>query len=181
MAQVNCTGCGNYCVIQLTASVIRIAREGITNASPDKIRGVYICPQCTTQTLFEQTGDALTFMPGAMFSEDMSPNAPDQVKDAFQDALRCFYGQGHRGAVGMCRSAIEESLDAKGAKGNDLYQKIEFAKNTLGILGDEQVAAAQAARLIGRNALHRGMDISPTQAMLALQATLDLINYIDEP
>jgi hypothetical protein len=56
-----------------------------------------------------------------------------------------------------------------------------WAKSTLGILRDEEVAAAQAARLIGRNALHRGMEVSPTQAMLALSGTINLINYLYKP
>jgi hypothetical protein len=181
MAQITCVKCGNDCEVQINPNVRAMTKGGQPINPPEQIRGVFICSRCHSQTVFELTGNSVTFMPGRLFTADLSPNAPAKAVDSFQDAVFCFYGQGYRGAVGMCRSAIEDSLDAKGAQGSDLFQKIEYSKTTLGILGDEQVAEAQAARLIGRNALHRGMEVSPTQAMLALSGTIDLINYLYKP
>lgn len=181
MAQIGCTKCGNYCEIQVTASMARVLREGITTAQPETIRGVFICSQCSTQNVFEMAGNTITFLPGALFVQDLTTKAPSGVVSSFNDALRCFYGQGYRGTVAMCRSAVEDALDARGAKGNDLSQKIHHAQNTLGIVSYEEVAAAQNARLIGRNALHRGMEINHTQAMLALQGSLDFINFLYPP
>lgn len=144
----------------------------------DMLKAVLVCGNCKKEIVFGMLGDAINFMPGNLFSQDVDPSVPKEATDAFDDAIRCFYGAGYRGVVTMCRSTVEESLDAKGATGRNLPTKIEDAQNRLKILGSEQVSYAQASGLIGRNALHRGASISQTQAMLALQATLDLINHI---
>ena len=64
-----------------------------------------------------------------------------------------------------------------GVKGSVLSAKIPNAQ-TMRILGGEEVAQAQGARLVGRGALHRMATVSQTQAMIALGATVDLLNHI---
>ena len=76
----------------------------------------------------------------------------------------------------MCRAAIEESLDKKRVKGKDLFEKIENAKGTY--LGDGEVAIATGARLIGRDALHHGLEVTLTQAAVMLSATAEVVNHI---
>ena len=125
------------------------------------IQGVMIChapaddslhPQpCNAHTVFEITGSSVSFLPGKLFEVDLDSKVGAEIRRLFNEALLCFYGRSGAGTVAMCRSAIEEGLDDKGAKGRDLHEKIPDAKDRLHILGDEQVAQAHTARLIGRD------------------------------
>ena len=144
----------------------------------DTLRGALTCGHCDKITVFEMKGNELTYLPGKIFQEDMRHEVPENVAESLIEAVLCFHGTAYRGTVAMCRSAVEDALDTKGAKGNNLDQKIVDGQNRLQILGYEEIAQAHGARLAGRNALHRGAAVSQSQAMLALQTTLDLLNHI---
>lgn len=154
------------------------------------IRGLLIChapvkregrfekeQPCKTSSVFEITGDSVSFLPGKLFQEDLDRRTPDEAQACFQEGLLAFYGQAHRATVAMCRSAVEASLDSKRVSGRDLYEKIPNAQR-MGIIGDEEVSQAQAARLTGRDALHHGRLVSQSQALLALTATLQFLNHV---
>jgi len=145
------------------------------------IRAAFTCGNCGGVSVFEMRGDnIITFNPGRMVNgpDELGSATPERAREAYSEAMLCYYGAAYRGTVAMCRSAVEEALDDKGAKGRDLHTKVEDAKSRLNILGDEEVALAQGARLVGRNALHRGASVTQTQATVALGATFDLVNHI---
>ena len=187
MAEITCVNCGR--------------NRNITNSgherphgwkNTDVIRGVLICrgpinvksfgegEPCKGRTVFELTGNSVTFAPGKLYEGDLRRDVPTEASEYFSEAVLCFYGTAYKGVVAMCRSSVEAALDHKGAKGADLKKKIIYAKDKLKILGDEEVSQAQGARLIGRDAIHRGLEVTQTQALISLGATLDLVNHINE-
>ena len=112
-----------------------------------------------------------------MFEGDLKEDVAPNTKEMINEAVLCFFGSSYRGVVAFCRSALEEALEAKNVKGDDLFKKIEAAKKGE-LLGDVEVSQAHGARLVGREALHRMGIVSQAQGMLALAATVDLLNHI---
>ena len=145
----------------------------------DILKGVLICGDCKTSNVFEMTGDHMSYLPGALFATGYLSTVPSTVRELINEAAFCFYGTAYRGAVAMCRSAVEEALEQKGISGGSLFAKIENAE-THGVLGDEQIALAHSARLSGRSVLHRGATVTQPQGLAALNATLDLVNHISQ-
>jgi hypothetical protein len=146
-------------------------------ADKEEIQGLLICGQCGKRTVFAMTGNFISFYPGKFLEEELDAGLSEGVVACFEDALLSFYGRAYRSSVAMCRSALEEALDSKGISGKDLYAKIQQAEK-IKILGTEEISQAQAARLIGRNALHRGMPVTKNQSLLALTSTLHLVNHL---
>ena len=170
MGRITCSQCG----------VARNLMNGKFPWPPDKIdvvKGVLTCGECKTDNAFEMKGDEITYLPGTLFSTGYAQSVPQSIKLLFWEALRCFYGAAYQAVIIMCRSCVEEALDNKNVSGVNIFAKIESAKEA-GILDDELMMLAHGARLIGRNAAHRGALFSQSQGLAALNATLDLINHI---
>lgn len=144
------------------------------------LRGVHTCGYCGKKGVFEISGrNEVTFAPGTMLGseDDLDQVVPVGARDAYREALLCYYGAAYRGTIAMCRSAVEEALDGIGVEGRDLYAKVDDAKSK-GLLGDEEISLAHSARLTGRDVLHRGRAVDQGQATHALIATFDLVNHI---
>ena len=180
MAEIRCTNCGDVCEIAINPNIIRsrVRGEGGRMVEPegDIIRGIRTCLYCHTKTIFELTGNVPSFVPGPLFTEDVRADVAPNAKEMLEEALMCLYGGSLRGTVTMCRSSVEEALAEKNVPGKDLDAKIKNAPAT--ILGPEEKSQATAARLIGRGAVHLMAPVPLSQAMLALGATIDLINHI---
>ena len=177
MAQIPCAWCGwNFRNIGQT--------EKYSTGSPandvlpkDILRCVLTCGKCGGKTVFQlEDGYALTFLPGKLLTEGLRNIVAPNAKEMHEEALLCFYGGSGRGTVAFCRSAVEEALAHKNVPGRDLDAKIKNAPKD--ILGDEEKALANGARLTGRNAIHRMAEVSDSQGMLALTTTADLLNHI---
>ena len=180
MAEIRCTNCGDVCEVAINPNVVRsiVRGAGGREVAPvlDVIRGVRTCRYCEAQTIFELKGNVPSFIPGPLFSEDLRDDVAPNAKVMFNEALMCLYGGSLRGAVTMCRSSVEEALVAKNVEGRDLHAKIENAPES--ILGPEERSQAIAAKLTGRDAVHYMADIGITEALLALGATVNLVNHV---
>ena len=177
MAEITCVECGTKHFIDNHG----FRGSGGMMVPTTVLQGVLVCRgkdynhACKSKTVFELTGNSTTFAPGKLFENDLRGVTPE-VRDLFEEAVLCFYGKAHKGVVGMCRSAVEQSLDEKNAPGPNLYEKIEGVPDSF--LGPEQKTAAHATRLSGRNALHRLAQVTQAQALTALNVTIDLVNHI---
>ena len=170
MATIACVWCG-----ETREFFYRTPSVGVAlSRTKDKLHGVLVCGGCEGLTVFGMTQETIDFFPGKLFYGDLASNVPKGVSGLLSEAVLCFYGTAFRAAVGMCRSCVEEALEDKGVKGRDLNERIENAP----FLGDQEKMLAHGARLIGRNALHRMMPVSQSQAMNAITGTIDLVNYI---
>lgn len=172
MPIMTCDWCGNERAIALARSV----SEGRLDVE-DAIQGAFVCGECGKRSAFTLRGQAIVFRPGKLFIEDIGAQVPVLVVELVQEAAFCFYGASNRGAVAMCRAAVEEALKTQGCKGNDLNALIVDAEKR-GVLGDEQVSHAHAARLAGNATIHKGRVVSPSEAMLAISAAVTLVNHI---
>ena len=179
MADIQCAHCGQARSIMNGFTGHKFQAQG-ANAlvRQDLIRATLRCGRCEMSTVFEMTGSAVSFHAGQLFESDLDRNVDDDVREMFLEALSCFYGQGFRGTVAMCRAAVEQALDNKNVNGRDLFKRIEGAKEH-GLLGDVQVSQAHGARLSGNEALHQMGAVSQSQGMLALTSCVDLINHIN--
>lgn len=182
MPEIACTGCGRGHVIDYQGFVYGGSRlrSGI-------IQGVLVChapveregrpnQHCDAHTVFEISGTSVSFAPGRLFEEDLDISTSKEVQGLFQDATRCFYGKSYRGTLGLCRSVIEQALDEKNVPGRDLYKKIQNCPES--ILGTQEKTWADASRLNGREALHRLVNFTHTQALTSLNLTITLANHI---
>lgn len=181
MPEIACIRCGKAHLITHQGYIYGDSRHpnGV-------IRGVLTCQAntesgsrsqpCEGVTLFELTRNVNTWTPGTLFHEDLSVRISPIVRDLFQEAVNAFYGGAYKGVVALCRSAVEQSLDEKGVVGNNLFAKITKAPEN--ILGSRQKTWADASRLDGRDALHRLMAVTPTQALTGLNITIQLLNHI---
>lgn len=109
-------------------------------------------------------------------ASDLPAEAPAEVKGAYSEARTCIYGGAYRAAVAFCRTTGEEMLRANGYKG-DFNNQIKSAKCD-GFIDDQLEMLATGARLIGRNALHRGQTVTMGQALNALGAIADFVSAV---
>lgn len=178
MADIQCVHCGQAREIENDFEGYRFQSPGGTILlRQDIIRATLRCGSCQKSTVFAMTGNAVSFHAGRLFESDVDENVDDDVKEMFTEALLCFYGQGFRGTVAVCRAAVEQALDNKNVTGRDLFGKIEGAKEH-GLLGDVQFSQAHGARIAGNEALHQMGAISQAEGMLALTSCVGLLNHI---
>lgn len=174
MADIACSFCG------VSRPIVTLASKGGVYAPwvyDDQIRGSVICGSCSHESVFHMRGDTLTYLPGQII---MKPDSDigDDARESFEEATRAFYGRCYRATVAFCRSSVEDSLDYKKVLGDNLFNKAHAAHGKNLPLDDEAFALATGARLIGRNALHRKMNVTMSQALAMLTGTLDLLNHI---
>jgi hypothetical protein len=137
----------------------------------------YLVEPCNAVTVFELVSDAITFYPGQLFQEDLHDSVAANAVEMLNEALLCFYGSSYRGVVTFCRSAAEEVLVAQDVQGKDLDAKIKKAGD---YLDPEERALANAARITGRNAIHRLAVVSAANALGALTNSTDFLNSVSE-
>lgn len=181
MATIPCAVCGYE--HEIRSQTWRKANVGSDIHVPT-IRGFITCVGCFEKTVFEMSGNTAVYLPGRLFSEDLQPGIPKPIQSSFNEALLCFYGGANRGAVAMCRTALEEHLDFKGIKvppntKDDLYNKVIAAKDA-GAFTDWEVSQAQGTRLIARDGLHRSQEVTNTEAQVAIGVTVQLLNHLSQ-
>jgi len=174
--ELRCAWCGDSRELQL-AHYRRTASDGIYVY--DRLLVTIHCKQCRRDTTYEIEGMAVIGAPTRLMTGQIAEGIPAEVKSLVEEATRCFYAQAYRAVVALCRSAVEEALDQKNVPGRYLDDKITNARNSNpAILDEQQETQATAARLAGRNALHRGQQVNQTQAVLAVTSTVELVNHI---
>lgn len=176
MAEIMCNDCGRIRELQ-NRHPDEITVENVSRR--DIVQGVVICARCEARTVFELTGNTLTFAPKRLFEADVDDEVAENAKEMFSEALRCFYGTSYRGAIAMCRSAIAEGILGKqiGKRRDSLDVLIKEAVSQK-VLDSTDETKADYARLLGRGVVHRMLSVSGTEAMITIQSTAELLNTI---
>ncbi len=177
MPEIACVGCGRQHSFR---------HLGGYEDKTSIVQGVLICdhpgkrgpygPPCNARTVFEITGDSVSFLPGKLFEEGLAANVSNEVRELFNDGLRAFYGKSYRGTIALCRAALEQALDEKGASGHNLSEKINKCQGA--ILGVQETNQAHAMRLDANEALHALKNVNATYALGGLTTTVTLVNHI---
>ena len=172
------------CVLCASQKDISVTYRGSVTTTDDVLRGTLTCRDtdrfdkpCDGVTVFEMVNEGITFYPGRLFEVDIRRDVAPDASEMIHEAILCFYGSSNRGVVAFCRSAAEEALKAKDVPGINLDAKIKKAGK---YLSAEELALANAARLTGRNALHRLAVVSHANALGALTNTIDFLNAVGE-
>ncbi len=176
MATIPCAWCGRTRKID---QIVPGFGGGVTEdyIRQDVLRGSLTCGHCHNLTVFEIQENIIQYLPGRLYQGDIDEAVDENAREMLKEAILCFYGASYRGAVSFCRAAVEEALEAKGIKGEDLNAKIINAEKAK-FLTDDEISLAHAARLIGRNALDRLALLSALQAVGSLTNAIDLTNII---
>ena len=85
--------------------------------------------------------------------DSVDSNVPRDIAADFAEALRCEWVGSYKAAVAMCRRSVEAACKDLGAKGKDLYQKIENLAEA-GIITDFMRRMAHQVRLTANRKLH---------------------------
>jgi hypothetical protein len=176
MALVACADCGQ---LHDVASVRR-GQDALGRgrpAVPTKLLGTLVCGICRSRTVFELEGPAIRFAPGDVLRVTVPRGVDASASASFEEAMTCFYGRAYRAVAAMCRSALEEELDAKHVPGRDLEKKIDAALAN-NLINQEHVALAHGSRVVGNHALHRMRVVLPGEALAALLNTATLLTHI---
>jgi hypothetical protein len=142
-------------------------QRGRTSIEPDHFIAVCIvrCPhgKCNCRFYLTVTGelsssdeqilDARCVAVWPPPSKKIDERIPEDVREDFKQAYRCWVMAMERAATLMLRRCIENACAVSGAEGDDLYQKIEDLKRK-NKLHPMNAASAHKARILGRDVAH---------------------------
>lgn len=169
---INCE-CGHS--VQIT--ILPQPRTGRPDDPKDVVRGSLTCDVCKRVTPFEMDRQGVSAVSKPSQIATVNESAPEVVTAYFEEAKLCLFGGANRAVVLMARSCVEEALAAINIKERTLYDSILEARAQKK-LGDVELAAAQAARLVGRNAAHRSLPVEQGQAVMAIGAAAQVVNHL---
>jgi len=186
MAIIKCVQCGHERGVAISPSLW----QGI-ELNEDVLQAVLVCKYpvgdptfergqgvpCNGRTVFELTGNAITFAPGKLFERDLSRRVTTEVAGLFNEAVSCFYSRAYKSTLGMCRSAFEQVLDEKNVKGRDLFKKTAEALE-VGMIDPPKKTLIDGTRLGAAEALHHLGDVSQAQALTIMNVTIEVVNHI---
>lgn len=105
----------------------------------------------------------------------LDTSVPETVRDYYEEASTCEAHGALRGAGVLYRGAVEELVKDQGAKGTNLYERIESLRSRL---GDEIVDDLHESRIVGNDSIHEGLVYSREEvadiATLIEEATMTL-------
>jgi hypothetical protein len=114
-------------------------------------------PKCSHLVFFLMKGTTVNlkdrsyiFFPASRI-DFKSENIPDKVLKIFSEAVGCHANGFYTASAVMIRRTIEEICDHMGAKGKDLYQRIETLKTTT-VIAQELLDGMHELRFLGRDA-----------------------------
>lgn len=107
-----------------------------------------------------------------------SANVPKSVRDSFEEVLDCHAASCFVAAAIMVRRTLEEICRDRGAKGNNLKQRIKDLESKI-ILPNELIAAMNELRLLGNDAAHveaeAFVSISNDELNVAIEFTKEIL------
>ena len=131
----------------------------IKNGAPYEIGrsiiGIRVCPnrECKGVVLavIDINGGAIV-LPGEVLDFDPT-DIPGIIASSLEEAIKCHSAQCYKAAALMVRRVLEELCEERGAKGNNLKDRI-VALSKLIVIPQELIAGADKLRLLGNDAAH---------------------------
>jgi hypothetical protein len=141
------------------------------------------CTVCSSPILVRQTnvgnmaeGDKWD-TPFVVFPQTdvrVNPNAPRDIRAAFEEACACYRSRSYTASAIMCRKTIEGVCAGHGVNERNLSASLKKMKE-VGLIDDRLFDWSDALRIVGNEAAH-GVGVSITQ--LDARDTLEFTNAI---
>ena len=117
--------------------------------------GIRICPNRECQgivlVVVDGAGRVLA-LPSEVLDFDPT-DVPNVIASSLEEAIKCHSAQCYKAAALMVRRVLEELCEERGAKGNNLKDRI-VALSKLIVIPQELIAGADRLRLLGNDAAH---------------------------
>jgi hypothetical protein len=108
----------------------------------------------------------------------LSRKLPDSVRQAYEEARKCFRAKAFTGAAILCRKCLEAISHEHGVKKSNLASGLEELKNQ-GVIENRLFEWAQALRIAGNAAAHDvGSSVTAQDAQDLVEFTDALIQYV---
>lgn len=156
----------------------------------DNPAGRYVlldCEKCGSPMLVRQInignmadGD-IWDTPSRLYPNDgrgANPNAPQEIRSAFEEAGACFRARAYTAAAIMCRKTLEGLCAAHGVNERTLVNSLKKMKEQ-GVIDARLFEWSDALRVVGNEAAHGvGIVISDTDATDILEFTNAILDYL---
>jgi hypothetical protein len=108
----------------------------------------------------------------------VNPNAPRDIRRAYEEAVNCYRVRSYTAAAIMCRKTLEGICEASGVKERALVGSLK-AMRERGIIDERLHSWSDALRLAGNEAAHGvGTEVSQEDARDMLEFTNAIIDYL---
>jgi hypothetical protein len=153
--QMRCPYCRKEGTLDARGGDIGINVDG--NIPTGDVSGERICPNPTCRGLIyvvytQSTGEIVASYPPELIDFDAT-NLPPEVSEPLEEAVSCHAQQCYPASAVMSRRTLECICEDQGAKGDNLYDRIESLAKTV-VLPDAMIKALHNLRLLGNDAVH---------------------------
>lgn len=143
-------------VVQADLRILhRVTNNGAPVSNGSSIIGIRMCPnsQCrgVVVVVIDSKGKAIV-LPSEVLDFD-STDIPPAIAASLEEAIKCHSSQCYKAAALMVRRVLEELCEERGAKGNNLKERISSLAKIV-IIPQELTQAADHLRLLGNDAAH---------------------------
>lgn len=152
-----CPHCGHYgTFLGLGGYDVYTFKTVNYNAIPETFLGVRKCPNenCKGHLFFisDNNRNIQFIAPSDMIPFDRD-NIPDKVLNAFEESVKCHSNSCFIAAAIMIRKSLEEICLDRGAKGTNLYKKLQDLGSKI-LIPQELLQGMNELRLLGNDAAH---------------------------
>ena len=180
---IECLNCRQYVDAKEAGSYWR----HFNGVEPSRRYSLLACPACQEPILVGQTnvgnmaeGDKWD-TPFVVFPQGdlrVNPNAPPEIRSAFEEACTCYRSNAYTASAIMCRKALEGICEAHGIKERNLNASLKKMKE-LTLIDERLFEWSDALRVVGNEAAHGvGVVISQPDAKDAIEFTNAILDYL---
>lgn len=180
---IECSECRQYVEAKETGSYWR----HFDGREPSCRYTMLACIVCSSPILVRQTnignmaeGDKWD-TPFIMFPQSdvrVNPNAPKDIRAAFEEACTCYRSQAFTASAIMCRKTIEGVCTAHGVAERSLDASLKKMKER-GLIDERLFEWSDALRIVGNEAAHGvGVSIAQPDAKDTLEFTNAILDYM---
>jgi len=180
---IHCTECRQYVEAKETGSYWR----HFEGREPSCQYTLLACTACSSPILVRQTnignmaeGDKwdTPFVVFPQADTRVNPNAPKEIRAAFEEACTCYRSQAYTASAIMCRKTIEGVCSEHGVAERNLYSSLGKMKEN-GLIDERLFEWSDALRLVGNEAAHGvTTSISQTDAKDMIEFTNAILDYL---
>jgi hypothetical protein len=173
---------------------LQVATGNLAWSGNQPVTGERICPNpdCGALIYLVYTyngAEVLASYPPERIDFDAS-QLPESVQEPLEEAIECHANECYPAAAVMVRRALESVCEDQGAKGDNLYDRIESLGKAI-VLPKGMIKALHNLRLLGNDAVHvearvyaevgkREVEVAINVAKTILQATYQMDSLLDE-
>jgi hypothetical protein len=180
---IDCSNCRHYVDAQEAGSYWR----HFDGREPSRRYTLLRCPSCQEPILVAQVnvgnmaeGDKWD-TPFVVFPQGdlrVNPNAPGDIRAAFEEACTCFRTQAYTASAIMCRKTLEGVCSAHGVEERSLSASLRKMKEKT-LIDDRLFEWSDALRVVGNEAAHGvGTNTSKADAKDTIEFTNAILDYL---